>query len=185
MMSNRAGHSSLWLVLVVCIYMTPAGLVASDRFLEIERKVDSAILYLLEEVPNSESLIKNAKGMLVIPVMTKVGFLLGGAYGEGAFRIGEKTIEYYSSSQANYGFQFGAQQYSHILFFMTDEAMNRFLTSDGFKFGVNAEASVLKESDFRGTDTISSKSDVIGVVFGQQGLMLGVSLNGTVYDEIE
>ncbi len=159
-------------------------LVAKDKFLEIERKVDSSLLFLLENVPNTEDLMVRAKGMLVIPTVTKASFVIGGSYGEGALRVGEKTLEYYSSAQFNYGLQLGAQQYSHVLFFMTDQALSKFYNSDGFKLGANAEAAIIKESDFIGIDTINVNSDVVGVVFGQKGLILGASLEGTKYTRL-
>lgn len=159
-------------------------LVAKDKFLEIERKVDSSLLFLLENIPNTEDLMVRAKGMLVIPTVTKASFVIGGSYGEGALRVGEKTLEYYSSAQFNYGLQLGAQQYSHVLFFMTDQALSKFYNSDGFKLGANAEAAIIKESDFIGIDTINVNSDVVGVVFGQKGLILGASLEGTKYTRL-
>lgn len=160
------------------------GLGAKDKFLEIERKVDSSLLFLLDAVPKTEDLMVRAKGMLVIPVVTKASFMVGGSYGEGALRVGEKTLEYYSSAQFNYGIQLGAQQYSYVLFFMTDNALAKFYNSDGFKLGANAEAAILKESDFIGVDTINVNSDVIAIVFGQKGLILGASLSGTKYTRL-
>lgn len=176
--------SKLLLVIGFIFGISSSGLVAKDKFLEIERKVDSSLLFLLEEVPNTEDLMVRAKGMLIIPVVTKASFVIGGSYGEGALRVGEKTLEYYSSAQFNYGLQLGAQQSSHILFFMTDQALSKFYNSDGFKLGANAEAAILKESDFVGVDTININSDVVGIVFGQKGLIVGASLSGTKYTRL-
>ena len=61
-----------------------------------------------KEIPGAESFIKKAKGVLIFPQVIKVGFGIGGEYGEGALRIGGKTVEYYSTMAASIGFQFGA-----------------------------------------------------------------------------
>lgn len=184
-MTLRFGRlTRLLLVTGLLFSISTFELVAKDKFLEIERKVDSSLLFLLENVPNTEDLMVRAKGMLVIPTVTKASFVIGGSYGEGALRVGEKTLEYYSSAQFNYGLQLGAQQYSHVLFFMTDQALSKFYNSDGFKLGANAEAAIIKESDFIGIDTINVNSDVVGVVFGQKGLILGASLEGTKYTRL-
>ena len=61
-----------------------------------------------KEIPGAESFIKKAKGVLIFPQVIKAGFGIGGEYGEGALRIGGKTVEYYSTMAASIGFQFGA-----------------------------------------------------------------------------
>ena len=63
---------------------------------------------LIKEIPGAESFIKKAKGVLIFPQVIKAGFGIGGEYGEGALRIGGKTVEYYSTMAASIGFQFGA-----------------------------------------------------------------------------
>ena len=40
--------------------------------------------------------LKAAKGVLVIPGVTKVAFIIGGKYGQGSLRIEDKTAGYYS-----------------------------------------------------------------------------------------
>ena len=65
--------------------------------------------------------------------------MLGGAYGEGVLRINEAPIDYYSLASASYGPQIGAQQYSNIIFFMTEEALKDFRIKDGWELGADAE----------------------------------------------
>ena len=47
--------------------------------------------------------------VLMFPKIVKVGFLLGGAYGEGGLRQGDRTLGYYNSAAASYGLQAGVQ----------------------------------------------------------------------------
>ncbi len=61
-----------------------------------------------------------------MPLVTEVGFGLGGSFGRGALQVGGATVDYYSAAAASAGLQVGAQQYSHVLFFMTPEALMEF-----------------------------------------------------------
>jgi lipid-binding SYLF domain-containing protein len=42
--------------------------------------------------------MRDAAGMLVMPLVTEAGFGFGGAYGRGALRIGGTTVDYYSAA---------------------------------------------------------------------------------------
>ena len=53
--------------------------------------------------------------MLVFPTVLKAGFGVGGEYGEGAMRVGGKTVGYYNTVAASFGFQLGAQARSVII----------------------------------------------------------------------
>ena len=55
--------------------------------------------------------------MLVFPKVYKAGIGIGGEYGEGALRVGGKTVDYYSTAAASIGFQLGAQAKSIIVLF--------------------------------------------------------------------
>ena len=47
-------------------------------------------------------------------LLTEAGFGIGGAYGRGALRINDVTVDYYSAAKATIGFQIGAQQNSSL-----------------------------------------------------------------------
>jgi len=52
---------------------------------------------------------------LVFPSVIKAGIGIGGEYGEGALRIGGKTVDYYNTAAASIGFQLGASQKGSLL----------------------------------------------------------------------
>lgn len=151
---------------------------------EIDRQVDSVIAYMLDAIPRTEDYMARAEGMLVIPVITKMGLFLGGAGGEGALRIRNETVDYYSAGQVSFGLQIGAGQYSHILFFLTPEALEGFMDSSGWSVGAQVEAAIMTEADFHGADTISKDVDVVGLVLGQQGAVIGASIKGMKYSKL-
>jgi lipid-binding SYLF domain-containing protein len=73
--------------------------------------------------PVARDLNEKAIAVLVFPRIVKVGFILGGAYGEGVLRQGNQTVGYYNSGAASYGLQAGAQWFGYALFFMNARAL--------------------------------------------------------------
>ena len=158
---------------------------ALSKFDKIESSANTAIQYMLENVPHSEDLISSSVGMLIMPLVTKAAAFFGGAYGEGVLRIDGHTEGYYNSFQLNYGLQFSAHQYSSVLFFLNQHSLEKFLGSNGWKFGAEMKGLVLHETEIRRVDTLTRRVDVVGVVFGASGVHLGVSLEGTKYTRID
>ena len=152
---------------------------------DIDRQVDSLVAFMLESLPRTEDYMARAEGMLVIPVITKVGLLFGGAAGEGALRIRNQTVDYYSAGQVSVGLQLGAGQYSHVLFFLSPEALEDFQSSSGWSIGAQVEAAIMDESEFVGIDSISDDVEVVGLVLGQQGAIIGASISGMKYSLLD
>jgi lipid-binding SYLF domain-containing protein len=134
--------------------------------------------------PGTRDLAGRAAGMLVMPLVTEVGLGLGGSFGRGALRVGPTTVDYYSSASGSAGLQIGAQQYSHVLFFMTPQALLEFRQSPGWAAGADIEYAISNQSDMLRAETTTSLSPVIAVVFAQTGLRLGATLEGTKYTRI-
>ncbi len=135
-------------------------------------------------IPGTRELTEDAEGVLVMPLITEAGFGLGAGYGRGALRINGATVDYYSSASATFGLQIGAQQYAHALFFMTEESLRDFRYSSGWAVGADIEYALNRQGANLGTDTTSLLSPVIGVVFGQAGLIAGATLEGQRYSRI-
>ncbi len=89
---------------------------------EIDIGVDSALEQFERDVAGGKAFLKNAKGVLVFPSVIKAGFGIGGEYGEGALRIGGKTVDYYSTLAGSIGFQIGAQSKKVLLVFLQENA---------------------------------------------------------------
>lgn len=150
----------------------------------IDARVDSTLDYLYATYPGTRDLEAQAAGILVMPLVTEVGLGLGGSFGRGALRVGGATVDYYSAAAASAGLQIGAQQYSHVLFFMTPDALLEFRTSPGWVAGAGIEYAVSNEAETLVADTTTALSPVIAVVFGQTGLRLGATVEGTKYTRI-
>ncbi len=158
--------------------------VGSNGAARIDRRVDATRDFLLSRYPNTQQLEANSAGQLYMPLVTEAGFGIGGSYGTGALRIGGATVDYYAAVSATVGFQAGAQQYAHTLFFMTPDALQNFRTSAGWSVGADAEYAVIDRGENLSAETLTSLDPIIAVIFGQTGLIAGATLEGTKYQRI-
>ncbi len=150
----------------------------------IDARVDATLNFLYSKYPNTVELRDKAVGVLVMPVITKAGFGIGGAFGRGALRIDGVSVDYYSAASGSVGFQIKAQQFSHALFFMTEEALSSFRRSPGWAAGAEAEYVLNENGENISAETTTALSPVIALIFGQAGLGLGATLQGTKYTRI-
>lgn len=151
---------------------------------EIDRNVDNAIIKLYEKYPNAKKLSKVAKGVLVFPNIVKGGLLIGGQYGEGALRVGGKSVGYYNTAAASYGLQAGVQSFGYVMIFMTDNALQYLKKSSGWEIGVGPSVVVVDEGLARSLTTTTAKDDIYAFIFSQQGLMAGLGLQGSKITQI-
>ena len=158
--------------------------IGSQGAAELDARVDAARDYLRNTYPSLNDLFENSRGILYIPVVTEAGLFVGGAYGRGALRINDATVDYYSATRASFGLQAGAQQYAHALFFMTEQALSDFRYSPGWAASADLRYAVPTAGGSMGTETTTQFSPVIAVVFGQAGILAGASLAGVKYTRI-
>ena len=151
---------------------------------DIDSDADEVLDLLFNINPDSQSIYERAAGVLIMPQITKASFGLGGTYGEGALRIRGASVDYYSVASASYGLQFGAVQYSHVLFFMTQEALRHFRTIDGWEIGADAEVTFRDKGYSYGVSSNTVTKPIYGIVFGQVGIMAGASLEGAKYSRL-
>ena len=151
---------------------------------EINREANSALAKLYETHPDTKKLGAQAKGILVFPSIYKAGFMFGAQYGEGALRKGNKTVGYYNTVAASYGFQAGAQQFGYALFFMNDAALAYLDKSEGLEIGSGPSVVVLDEGMGKTMTSTTLSQDVYAVIFNQKGLMGGLGLQGSKISKI-
>lgn len=171
-------------LLVIC-FTTTAYAVAESKREKLDRRVNETITKFYEVSYTGQELAKKAKGMLVFPKIYKAGIGIGGEHGKGALRVGGSSVGYYSSTSASIGFQFGAQKRSQILLFMTNEALEKFRNSDGWEVGVDGSVALVDIGTGADIDTNSIKDPIVGFVFGNEGLMFNVSLEGTKISRLD
>jgi lipid-binding SYLF domain-containing protein len=150
----------------------------------LDARVDATRDFLFARYSGTRDLAGRAQAVLYMPLVTEAGLWLGGAYGRGALRIGGATVDYYSATRASFGPQIGAQQYGSALFFMTAEALAEFRASDGWAVGADVRYALPDGGGSLGVETTTERAPVIGIVFGQSGLIVGASLAGVKYTRI-
>jgi lipid-binding SYLF domain-containing protein len=184
MFKARVGASLLAFALVVMTSMNARPAVAASTA-EINRDVDAALAKLYAGTPEARSLERRAKGILVFPSIVKAGFLFGAQYGDGALRRRGKTVGYYNTVAASYGYQAGLQTFGYVLFFMSDSALRYLDDSGGFEIGVGPSVVVLDAGQAKALTTTTMQSEIYAVIFDEQGLMAGVGVQGSKISRID
>ncbi|MEL6608241.1 MAG: YSC84-related protein [Pseudomonadota bacterium] len=151
---------------------------------KIDARTDQALNFMYTRYPGTRDLANKSAGMLVMPLVTEAGLGLGGSFGRGALRVNDITVDYYSSASASAGLQIGAQQFAHVLFFMTEDALLDFRRSPGWALGADVEYAIQNEGDSIRAETTTSLAPVIAVIFAQAGFRAGATLEGTKYTRI-
>lgn len=150
----------------------------------IDARVTATLNEMYATYPNTQQLAAKSNGMLVMPLVTEAGLGFGGAYGRGALLVDNVTVDYYSVVKGSGGLQIGAQQYAHVLFFMTGSALSDFRASPGWAAGADLEYVISDKGDSVSADTTTALAPVLAAVFGRAGLRIGATLEGTKYTRI-
>jgi lipid-binding SYLF domain-containing protein len=151
---------------------------------EIDVSVEVALDRFKNEVRGAEEFLANAKGVLVVPNVIRVGFVLGGEYGEGALVIGGQTVDYYSLAGGSFGLQIGAQSKNVVIVFMEEAALTKFRDSLGWRAGVDGSVAFIDEGAGGSVDTNNVRHPIVGFVFGVKGLMVNLSLEGSKFTKL-
>jgi lipid-binding SYLF domain-containing protein len=152
---------------------------------EIDATVNASLDRFIKQVNGAQEFLDSAKGVLIIPKVMQGGLVVGAEYGEGALRIGGKTVGYYNIIAGSFGYQIGAQEKDIILVFMSDKVLKKFRNSENWKAGVDAEVTVVKVGADESLNTMKFKQPVVGFVFGQKGLMAGATIEGSKFTKLK
>ncbi len=151
---------------------------------DLNRDADHALQMLYRTNPLAEDLSKKARAVLIFPNIVKAGLVFGAAYGEGELKQGSKIDSYYNSFTGSWGLQAGAQSYGYAVFLMTNKAVSYIHRSHGWEIGVGPTVVIVNEGVAKNLSTSTLKDDAYAFIFDQQGLMVGVSIEGTKISRI-
>lgn len=157
---------------------------ASQQRSDINTNADSTLSRLYKSTPDARSMVEKAKGVLIFPNVLSASFVIGAEHGKGVLRVNGRNQSYYSTSAGSIGLQAGAQSKAIVLLFMTQEALNKFLSSNGWTAGVDATVAIANVGANGKLDTNTTKQSVVGFVLTNAGLMAGVSLEGAKIQKI-
>ena len=146
---------------------------------EIDRSANQALTTLYNRTPGAKALADKAVAVLVFPSIVKGGFIIAGQFGDGALRRRGKTVAYYRSLAASYGFQAGVQAFGYVLFFMDEASVQYLDNSAGWEIGTGPSLVVLDAGFGKVLSTTTLRTGVYALVFDQKGLMGGVGIQGS------
>ena len=152
---------------------------------DLNKESEHALQGLYKSNPLAHDISKKARAILVFPNIVKAGLVFGGSYGEGVLMKGGKYADYYNSVTASWGLQAGAQSYGYVVFLMSDKAVKYLADSKGWEIGVGPTVVVVTEGVAKNLSSSTLKDDAYAFIFDQQGLMLGLSIEGTKITQIK
>jgi lipid-binding SYLF domain-containing protein len=150
----------------------------------IDSESNQALVVFGEEVNGAEVFLNQAAGYLVFPRVIKAGLGVGGETGEGALRVGGKTIDYFRITSGSIGFQAGAQARSVVIAFMTQSSLEQFRNSNGWRVGIDGSVALIDIGAGKTIDSQNIRDPVVGFIFGSAGLMYNLTLEGTRFTRI-
>ena len=143
-----------------------------------------ALENLYRSTPTAETISHRARAILVFPNIVKAGLVFGGSYGEGELIKQGKVSGYYNSISGTWGLQAGAQSYGYVVFLMNRKAVDYLDKSSGWEIGVGPTVVLVNEGVAKNLSTTTLKDDAYAFIFNQQGLMAGLTIEGTKISKI-
>jgi len=173
------------LLLLAVLLLAPVTPVLATDKAGIDASVDRALGEFRRHSPTAASLLDKAAGVLVFPDVIKMGFGVGGEFGEGVLLVNNEPEAYYAIAGASFGLQMGVQFKAEMILFMTEEVLASFRRSRGWKAGVDGSVTLLKLGAEGKLDTMTINQPIIGFIFSNRGLMYNLTLEGNKITKIK
>ncbi len=167
------------LALAAVVSLAAAGVAQAASAEDLNRDAHQALQTLYRTNATAAAVSRNARAVLIFPNIVKAGLVFGGAYGEGALMKGNNVVNYYNSVSGSWGLQAGAQSYGYAVFLMNDKALDYIDKTAGWEIGVGPTVVIVDAGVAKNLSTSTLKDDAYAFIFNQQGLMAGVSIEGT------
>lgn len=145
----------------------------------VNARANAALERLYQTAPGAREMVARAKGVLIFPSVIGGSFIVGVEHGRGVLRVGGHNKGFYSTTGASVGWQAGGQSKAVIYVFNTQQALNKFLASDGWSVGADATVAVGRVGANGSVDTTTAEGPVTSYVLTNAGLEAGVSLQGS------
>jgi lipid-binding SYLF domain-containing protein len=181
-MAAHALSRTLFAIVSLFAFFGAAAQAASPA--KIDRRVDKALSEFRDQIGGADAVLAKSVGVLVFPSVKKAGIGIGGEYGQGALRVGGKTVAYYSTAAASVGLQLGAQARRQIIVFLDQGALDKFRASQGWEIGVDASVAVVTLGAGAAIDTTTIDQPIVAFIFDNKGLMYNLSLEGSKISRI-
>ena len=141
---------------------------------EGEKNAQAAITEFKRVDPDMDAFFTSAYGYAVFPEITKGGFVVGGAGGDGTVFEQGAGVGSSEMSQVTVGLQAGGQTYSEAIFFKDKAALDNFKKGN-FEFAAEASAVAVKTG---ASKTADYSNGVAIFTMAKGGLMFEASVGG-------
>jgi len=152
---------------------------------EIDAGVDAVMDRFYEQVKDAKEFVQDSKGMLILPSVKKGALIVGGEYGKGAMRIGDKTVDYYRMISGSIGLQIGGQAKDVIIVFMSSNALSKFRNSKGWEAGIDGNIALITVGAGESATSAMGKNPIVAFVFDVKGLIADMSFKGAKFTKLD
>ena len=159
-------------------------LLFNAAFAEDELIIDSASAYSSVMRTNSQYkyLAQQARAIVIFPSVKKLGFIIGGMYGEGIViynNDGARTVGGAEISSASIGLQIGYEDNYLVIFVMSDSVIEKMRKS---QITLSGDATAVAGNYSADSGAIDVLNQDMYVFTNKGGLFAGVSLGGSVLE---
>jgi lipid-binding SYLF domain-containing protein len=141
---------------------------------KLQERADEAIEAFIEKNDKFEAFFEEAYGYVVFPSVGKGAIGIGGARGAGIAYEQGVPVGKARVTQLTIGFQFGGQSYREVIFFETEEDMERF-KENKLEFAAQASAVAVKEG---ASADLAYRDGVAVFTMTKGGLMYEAAVGG-------
>jgi len=175
-----------YISILIFIYLSFNTFILANSSKEINADTKSTLTKFYNKISSGKKFLENAKGYIVFPDINEAGFFLGGKYGEGALVVNDTIHSYHSITTASIGFQMGIQNYSLIIAFTTDKALQDFIHNkdDNWEREVDKKIVMVNWTTDDDIDEVDYGSAMVGFAFDSKGMMGKFSIEGTKFETI-
>lgn len=185
-------YSSLLPALLLALFAALAPTMSFAEETAHERRIRLATelvqkMAARDDASDLASVVKRAKGIAIIPKMTKAGFIVGAQTGEGLILLknGDKWTgpSFAGISGASVGLQIGAQSVGLVLVITNNDGILAFTGGNSFKLGADVAGAAGPAGRDASAATDGRSEASIYSYSISKGLYAGVSLEGCVINQ--
>jgi lipid-binding SYLF domain-containing protein len=155
-------------------FALPLAVAAAEDTAKLNSDVQDAMTRFKKADSSIAKRFETSAGYVVFPNVGKGGFIVGGAHGNGQAYEKGKLIGTSSLTQVTVGAQVGGQEFSEIIFFEDQPALNRFKES---KLEMSAQVGAVAAAE--GVAGNAKYTDgVLVMTLPKSGLMAEASVGG-------
>ena len=173
--SKNNFYRSILIILVITLTSCGGANKTGDDLVSDAREEKAMIE---REFPMMADYFNGASGYAIFPNVGKGAYIIGGASGNGVVYENGSMIGYADLKQVDIGLQLGGKAFVEVLFFETEEALQRF--KDGsYELSANVSAVILDEGF---SEDLQFEDGVAVITVPKGGAMAGISVGGQRFE---